>query len=89
MAYSPIEQARMLEKPALTQLAARRGVTPAQLALAWLLHQENVVVIPKAGSPEHVRENAAALDIELSAELLGDLGRAFPPPNGKRSLAML
>jgi diketogulonate reductase-like aldo/keto reductase len=89
MAYSPIEQARMLDKPALTQLAARRGVTPAQLALAWLLHQENVVVIPKAGSLEHVRENAAALDIELSAELLGDLDRAFPPPTGKKSLAML
>jgi diketogulonate reductase-like aldo/keto reductase len=89
MAYSPIEQARMLDKPALTQLAARRGVTPAQLALAWLLHQENVVVIPKAGSLEHVRENAAALDIALSAELLGDLDRAFPPPTGKRSLAML
>jgi diketogulonate reductase-like aldo/keto reductase len=89
MAYSPIEQARMLTKPALTQLAARRGVTPAQLAIAWLLHQEGVVVIPKAGSQEHVRENAAALDIELSAELLGDLDRAFPPPAGKRPLAML
>jgi diketogulonate reductase-like aldo/keto reductase len=89
MAYSPIEQARMLDKPALTQLAARRGVTPAQLALAWLLHQENVVVIPKAGSPEHVRENAASLDIELSAELLGDLDRAFPAPAGKKPLAML
>ncbi len=89
MAYSPIEQARMLDKPALTQLAARRGVTPAQLALAWLLHQEDVVVIPKAGSPEHVRENAAAIDIALNAELLAELDRAFPPPNGKRSLAML
>jgi diketogulonate reductase-like aldo/keto reductase len=89
MAYSPIEQARMLDKPALTQLAARRGVTPAQLAIAWLLHQENVVVIPKAGSLEHVRENAVALDIELNAELLSDLDRAFPPPTGKKSLAML
>jgi diketogulonate reductase-like aldo/keto reductase len=89
MAYSPIEQARMLRHPALIQLAARREVTPAQLALAWLLHQEGVVAIPKAGTPEHVRENAAALDITLSPELLGDLDRAFPPPRGKRPLEML
>lgn len=89
MAYSPIEQARMLGNPALKRLAARRGITPAQLALAWLLHQENIVVIPKAGRPEHVRENAAALDIALDAEDLAELDRAFPPPRGKRPLEML
>lgn len=89
MAYSPIEQARMLGNPALKRLAARRGITPAQLALAWLLHQENVVVIPKAGRPEHVRENAAALDIALDAEDLAELDHAFPPPRGKRPLEML
>ena len=89
MAYSPIEQARMLGHKALTRLAEARGVSPAQLALAWLLHQDGVVVIPKAGAPEHVRENAAALDIALDAALLAELDRAFPPPAGKRPLAML
>jgi diketogulonate reductase-like aldo/keto reductase len=89
MAYSPIEQGRILDKPGLAKLAKARGVTPAQLALAWLLHQENTVVIPKAGRPEHVRENAAALDIRLSAEELAALDAAFPPPKGKRSLEML
>jgi aldehyde reductase len=89
MAYSPVEQGRMLRHPALTQLAARRGITPAQLALAWLLHQEGVVAIPKAGSPDHVRENAAAAGITLGAELLGELDRAFPPPQGKQPLEML
>jgi diketogulonate reductase-like aldo/keto reductase len=89
MAYSPIEQARMLGHPALMKLAKQRGITPAQLALAWLLHQEGVVVIPKAGTPEHVRENAAALEVTLDAETLGALDAAFPPPKGKRGLEML
>jgi diketogulonate reductase-like aldo/keto reductase len=89
MAYSPIEQARMLGNPALTKLAKQRGVTAAQLALAWLLHQEGVVVIPKAGTPAHVRENAAALDVVLDAETAAALDAAFPPPKGKRALEML
>jgi diketogulonate reductase-like aldo/keto reductase len=89
MAYSPIEQARMLGHAGLKKLAAKRGVTPAQLALAWLLHQDGVVVIPKAGQIKHVDENAAALDITLSAEDLAALDREFPPPKTKRPLAML
>jgi carbohydrate kinase (thermoresistant glucokinase family) len=89
MAYSPIEQARMLGHKALTRLAASRGVTPAQLALAWLLHQEGVIVIPKAGRPEHVRENVAALDLKLEPALLAELDRTFPPPARKQPLAML
>jgi diketogulonate reductase-like aldo/keto reductase len=89
MAYSPIEQARMLGHAGLRRLAEKRGVTPAQLALAWLLHQDGVVVIPKAGRIKHIDENAAALDINLTAEDLAALDREFPPPNAKRPLAML
>jgi diketogulonate reductase-like aldo/keto reductase len=89
MAYSPIEQARMLGHAGLKKLAASRGVTPAQLALAWLLHQDGVVVIPKAGQIKHVDENAAALDIKLSAEDRAALDREFPPPKRKTPLAML
>jgi diketogulonate reductase-like aldo/keto reductase len=89
MAYSPIEQGRMLKNPALTALAERRGVSAAQLALAWLLRQDGVIVIPKAGRVEHVRENAETLDIELSAEELAALDRAFPPPKRKQPLDML
>jgi diketogulonate reductase-like aldo/keto reductase len=89
MAYSPIEQARMLGHAGLKKLAAGRGVTPAQLALAWLLHQDGVVVIPKAGQIKHVDENAAALDIALTAEDLAALDREFPPPKRKTPLAML
>ncbi len=89
MAYSPIEQARMLGHAGLKRLAAKRGITPAQLALAWLLHQDGVVVIPKAGKITHVDENAAALDIKLTAEDLAALDREFPPPKTKRPLEML
>jgi diketogulonate reductase-like aldo/keto reductase len=89
MAYSPIEQARMLSHAGLKKLAAKRGITPAQLALAWLLHQDGVVVIPKAGQIKHVDENAAALDIKLTAEDLAALDREFPPPKRRTPLEML
>jgi diketogulonate reductase-like aldo/keto reductase len=89
MAYSPIEQGRMLGKVELKKLAEKRGVTPAQLALAWLLHQDGVVVIPKAGRLDHLRENAAALEIKLTKDDLAALDRAFPPPKKKTPLEML
>jgi diketogulonate reductase-like aldo/keto reductase len=89
MAYSPIEQGRMLHHPVLKKVAAQHGATSAQVALAWLLGQELVMAIPKAGTPEHVRENRAALELRLSSEDLGVLGRAFPPPEGPRPLEML
>lgn len=89
MAYSPVDQGSLLTKRGLKQIAARRGVPPAQVALAWLLHQESVVAIPKAARPEHVRENRAALDLELTPEELKELDRAFPPPKGPKPLQMV
>ncbi|HWV76689.1 MAG TPA: aldo/keto reductase, partial [Isoptericola sp.] len=59
MAYSPVEQGRILGDPALRKVARRHGATPAQVALAWVLAGEGVVAIPRSGSAEHVRENAA------------------------------
>jgi diketogulonate reductase-like aldo/keto reductase len=87
MAYSPIEHSRrgqkgMLDDPALKSVASRHNATPVQVALAWLLHQQ-VVVVPKASNPEHVRENGGALDIVLTKEDLLDLFQAFPPPRKK------
>ena len=87
MAYSPIEQGRLSSKVAA--LARRRGVTPFQVALAWLLHQEDVIVIPKASSQPHVRENHAALDLTLTEADLAELDKLFPPPRRKSSLEML
>ena len=89
MAYSPEEQGRLLDHPALKAIATARGATPAQVALAWLLHQSGTIVIPKATNPSHVRENRAALDLKLAAEDLAALDKTFPPPTRKRALEML
>ena len=93
MAYSPIEhspreQQGMLDHPRLRLVAARHHATPAQIALAWLLQQEDIAVIPKASHTAHVRENRAALDLKLTNEDLMELDRAFPPPRRKMPLAM-
>jgi diketogulonate reductase-like aldo/keto reductase len=89
MAYSPIEQGRMLKHPVLRKVAGRHGATPAQVALAWLLRQDLMIAIPKAATPDHVRQNRAALDISLTDPDLVELDRTFPPPDGPRPLEML
>jgi diketogulonate reductase-like aldo/keto reductase len=89
MAYSPMEQGRLLDHPQLHQVAARHRVTPAQLALAWVLQRDGLIAIPKASSVAHVQENRAALDITLTPEDLTALDRAFPPPAKKRALEMI
>ncbi len=89
MAYSPIEQGRMLRHPELGRIAKGLGATPAQVALAWLLRQDGVVAIPKATGLAHMRENMAALDLRLDDTALAALDRAFPPPQKREPLGML
>lgn len=89
MAYSPIEQGRLLNHPTLRTLARERQVTSAQIALAWLLHQQDVIVIPKASRISHVEDNYAALNLQLSAEELTTLETAFPAPSHLVPLEML
>ena len=89
MAYSPVEQGRILRDSTLARVAKRHGATPAQVALAWLLRQEDMMVIPKATNAAHVRENRAALDLSLSPADLAELDGAFPAPRGARPLEML
>lgn len=89
MAYSPLEQARLLKNPQLAAFARRFGMTPAQAALAWLLASDDVIVIPKCGRRERMRENSGALDQSLTAAQLAELDRLFPPPTGPRPLEML
>jgi diketogulonate reductase-like aldo/keto reductase len=93
MAYSPLgsdaaEQKRMLGHSGVKKVAARHNVTPAQIALAWLLRHPDLIVIPKASKPEHVRDNRAALDIELTDQDFKELDQAFPPPDRKIPLEM-
>ncbi|MDQ7969324.1 MAG: aldo/keto reductase [Oxalicibacterium faecigallinarum] len=89
MAYSPIEQGRLAHYPEVQEIADRHYATPAQVALAWVLRQQGVIAIPKASSVEHVRENHAALKLELTAEDLEELDAAFPPPDGPEPLEMI
>jgi len=91
MAYSPLgsDSRRLRTHPVLKAMAARLGVTPARIALAWLLRQPDLVVIPKASSEAHVRDNHAAQTLELTAENLAELDRSFPPPRRATPLAMI
>jgi diketogulonate reductase-like aldo/keto reductase len=92
MAYSPIghsstERRRMFDQPHVRSVASRHQATPAQVALAWLLRRD-IIAIPKASNPEHVRENRAALNLILTQEDLEELDQAFPAPRKKVPLEM-
>jgi diketogulonate reductase-like aldo/keto reductase len=89
MAYSPLEQGRLLRTPGLVEFATRHAMTPAQAAIAWLLAQEGVIVIPKTGSRARLEENAAALERPLTAAQLLELDKVFPPPKGASPLEMI
>jgi diketogulonate reductase-like aldo/keto reductase len=87
MAYSPVEQGRLPAK--MDSVARKLHANRFQLALAWLLGQEDVIVVPKAASEAHVIENRKALDIDIPKEIQAELEALFPPPQGKSRLAML
>ncbi|MDQ1186407.1 aldo/keto reductase [Agrobacterium larrymoorei] len=89
MAYSPIEQGRILNNHELIRIAKAYQATPAQVALAFLLERDGVIAIPKSARPERVEENRGATDLDISDEDWAALDAAFPPPTKKMSLAML
>ena len=89
MAYSPIEQAHLVRDRKLIAFAQVHGMTPVQAALAWLLANDDVIVIPKASRRERVTENAKARTIKLSAAQLIELDQLFAPPHGPVPLEML
>ncbi len=89
MAYSPFEQGRLLRDRTLTAVAIRHRATTAQIALAWVLRQADMMAIPKSSTEAHVQENRAALDIALSAQDLAELAKTFPPPKERRPLELL
>jgi diketogulonate reductase-like aldo/keto reductase len=89
MAYSPIDHRRLPTRSVLDEIGQARGVTPINIALAWVLAQPGVCAIPKAGSVEHVRENRRALDMVLTDAERSAIDSYFKPPRGKRPLEML
>ena len=89
MAYSPVEQGRLVEHDELSTIAADMGATAAQVALAWVLGRDQVIAIPKAGTVAHVRDNRAALEVVLDEATVARLDAAFPRPRTRRPLEML
>ncbi|MFJ2740622.1 aldo/keto reductase [Streptomyces sp. NPDC087440] len=89
MAYSPLEQGRLLGHPVLESVAEAHGATATQVALTWALRDDNVIAIPKAATVAHVEDNHAALGLALTAEDLSALDTAFPAPVRKQPLEML
>jgi diketogulonate reductase-like aldo/keto reductase len=89
MAYSPIEQARLLADCDLVRLARDHGVTASQLALAWVLDHDGMIAIPKTSHPARLEENAGALEVKITPEIRAALDALFPPPRGSTPLEML
>lgn len=89
MAYSPVDQGRLLAQPGLRRLAKELGLSPAQVALAWVIQHDQVVAIPKTAIRAHLIENLAVMDLDLDPEVMRELDLLFPPPEGAEPLAML
>ena len=89
MAYSPIEQGRLLENKKLKALASEIGVSAAQLSIAWSIRKNDIITIPKASNLEHVGQNIDAWTIKLESAILDELDKLFEPPVRKRGLDIL
>jgi diketogulonate reductase-like aldo/keto reductase len=88
MAYSPLGQGSIIKRSVLKEIAAKRGLPPAVIALAWVLRNDGMIAIPKSADVERTRQNAMAADLRLGAEELAALDKAFPRPKGPTPLAM-
>jgi diketogulonate reductase-like aldo/keto reductase len=89
MAYSPLEQGRLLGDAEVRRIAAEHSAMPAQVALAWVLRKEGLIAVPKASTPAHVKQNRTALDIHLTPDEHAALDRAFPAPDRKAPLEVI
>lgn len=89
MAYSPLDEARLLHSPDLARFAHRHGRTPAQAALGWLLAKDDLIVLPKTSCRERLKENLGALEHPLTRAQLMELERVFPPPSAQRPLELI
>ncbi|BEI41377.1 aldo/keto reductase [Polynucleobacter sp. HIN9] len=89
MAYSPLGAGALMHHPQLSVLAKEAGLTPAQVALAWILRQPNAVAIPKTVHPERLKENLDSTNLVLDSDLLEALNRIFPAPTQKKPLMVI
>ena len=81
MAYSPLGTGGLIGNATLEQIGKRHGVTGPAVAIAWTMRSGHVISIPESGSPEHIREDAKALALKLTADDMTTLDRVFPPPD--------
>jgi diketogulonate reductase-like aldo/keto reductase len=86
MAYSPLggDDNLLIGDRTLAQIGAARGYSAAAVALAWVIHNGNVIAIPESGVPTHVKENAVALSLALTPQELETLDAAYPGPSGAK-----
>jgi diketogulonate reductase-like aldo/keto reductase len=89
MAYSPIERSELLRDKKLLRFAQRHALTPAQASLGWLLAHDDVIVIPKTGSRERLKENLSALEHALTPAQVAEIEKLFPAPARAQALQML
>jgi diketogulonate reductase-like aldo/keto reductase len=90
MAYSPVGHGRgLLNNSTLKKIGKRSNATEAQIALAWVLRQPDVIAIPKASTEDHVRDNARAAEVNLSREDFAEIDGEFPPPKSQQALPTL
>jgi diketogulonate reductase-like aldo/keto reductase len=84
MAYSPLggDHHLVVRDPALAEIGARLGCSPAAVALAWVIRSGQVIAIPESGSPAHTKENAQALAVTLTPQDLRALDAGYPGPSG-------
>ena len=89
IAYTPLEQVRLLEHEGMVALAKRLGMSVPQVMIAWLLRNEQVIAVPRTSQRIHLRENFASLDHVLPPEILAEIDQMFPPPTGPIALQVL
>ena len=89
MAYSPLEQGRLLKDQRLEDISKEAGMSVAELSIAWTLRSQDVVSIPKASSLKHVEQNINAWNVSLPNSILSALDKAFEPPMSKKGLDVL
>jgi diketogulonate reductase-like aldo/keto reductase len=82
IAYCPLARGRLIDDPAIAEIARARDKTPAQIALRWLIQQDDVAAIPRSASAARVAENVDVLGFVLADDEMKRIA-ALKRPNGR------
>lgn len=94
IAYSPVSHNEQMSRAlihsdAVISVAKKHSATSYQIILAWAIRSGRVIAIPQTGNAEHMKDNIAALSIDLASDELKQLDEAYPAPKRKQSLDIL